>query len=105
MRVALAGTAGLAFAGGLVVPRAQPGPRRQVCGGGKAGHVDTGLCDDDFGDALADPGHAHQARRLFSERGVANNEASATERWVRRAALGLAIRGGRRRGRPAVLWF
>src|SRR5665811_360734 len=38
-RVALAGPAGLASPGRLVVARAHPGPRRQMRRGGEAGHV------------------------------------------------------------------
>lgn len=48
------------FAGGLVVARAHPGPRREVVGGGEAGHVAAGLGDEDLTRAVADAGDGDQ---------------------------------------------
>ena len=67
--VALGGAPGALFAAGDVVPRAQPGPRRQVGGGGELGHVDTDLGDDALGRALADTGDRVEPIAGFTERG------------------------------------
>src|ERR671921_1640639 len=53
--VAFAGPARAVLAGGFVVARAQPGPRRQVRRGGESSHVDADFGDDDLGGALTDP--------------------------------------------------
>ena len=60
---------GAVLAGGLVVARAQPGPRGEMPGGREAGHVDTDLGDDDLSGALLD---ARDRREQFpggTERG------------------------------------
>src|SRR5665811_2205670 len=54
--------------GGLVVARADPGPGSEVGWGAEAGHVCSGLGDDDFGGGLLDPGDGHQAFNLWGER-------------------------------------
>ena len=53
---ALAGAAGSAFAGGLVVTGTAAGPAGQVTGRREDGHVDADLSDHDFGRALGNSG-------------------------------------------------
>src|SRR5882762_1920379 len=65
---ALTGPTGAVLAGGFVVPRTQPGPRRQVRRCGEAGHLDADLGDDDLGGALTDPRDRLEQRRLLDER-------------------------------------
>ena len=66
--VALAGPARAVLPGGLVVARAQPGPRRQVRRGGEPSHVDADLGDDDLGGAFTDPRDRGQQLGLLGER-------------------------------------
>src|SRR5215212_3263431 len=53
---AVAGASGAAFAGGLVVAGAAPGPGGKVPRGGKDAHVGADLGDHDFGGASGDAG-------------------------------------------------
>src|ERR1700739_3179311 len=62
--VARACSAGLDFAGGLVVAGSGSGPRRELSCGGEAGRVGTGLGDDDVGGEGADTRNgAHQVAK------------------------------------------
>jgi hypothetical protein len=54
--VAHAGPPGAVLRAGLDGPRAQPGPRHQVLGGWKPGHVQPDFGDDLLGDIPADAG-------------------------------------------------
>jgi hypothetical protein len=88
--VAVPGLAGFAFAGGLVVPRADTGPGGQVPGGAKAGHVGAGLGDDDLGGGLTDPGDGGQLLKLAGNRRICSSirvESSriAAESWSMRS--------------------
>src|SRR3954452_25553617 len=56
----LARLAGAAFAGGLVVAGALPGPRGELFGGWAAAHVDAGLGDDRLGGAPLNAGDRAQ---------------------------------------------
>src|SRR3954464_4177546 len=61
---AVAGLAGAAFAGRLIVGGAAPGPRREVPRGRELRHVGADLADDALGAAALDAGHrAHQLNR------------------------------------------
>src|SRR4029450_7545334 len=60
-RVARARPGGQAFAGTFVETRAEPSPRDEMAGGGKAGHVEADLGDEDAGDGLADARHGDQS--------------------------------------------
>ena len=60
-RAPVAGPAAPVLAPGLVVSRAEPGPRRQVPGGGELCHVDADLGHDDLGNPPAHPRDLFQA--------------------------------------------
>src|SRR3954464_7518475 len=61
---AVAGLAGAAFAGRLIVGGAAPGPRREVPRGRELRHVGADLADDALRAAALDAGHrAHQLNR------------------------------------------
>src|SRR5690349_17182901 len=67
--VALAGAAGQASPGGLVVARTQPSPGRQVGRGREPRHVDPQLGDQDLGGPPPDPRDRAQQPQLLGERG------------------------------------
>ena len=66
---AVAGLPGAAFAGGLVVAGALPGPGRELFGGREDAHVDADLGDDAFGGAPLHAGDRAQQLNGFLERG------------------------------------
>src|SRR5450631_2569725 len=66
---AVAGLPGAAFAGGLVVAWALPGPRRELFGRGEDAHVDADLGDDAFGGAPLNAGDRAQQLNGLLERG------------------------------------
>src|ERR1035437_7851386 len=53
--VAVSGVCGFVSLTGLVESGSDPGPGREVPGGGEATHVGSGLGDDYFGDVWSDP--------------------------------------------------
>jgi hypothetical protein len=59
--VALSGSAGEVFAGGLVVAWTHAGPGREVSGGGESRHVGAGLGDDHLGGASGNAGDGDES--------------------------------------------
>src|SRR5664280_1784864 len=53
--VAVSGVCGFVSLTGLVESGGNPGPGREVAGGGEAAHVGAGLGDDYLGDGSSDP--------------------------------------------------
>ena len=65
----MGGATGSLLAAGDVVAGAVPGPRGEVGGGGKSGHVDADLGDDALGGSFADAGDRVEPVTGLAERG------------------------------------